>query len=75
MEVNLLGYRVVDFTDRQSGQHVKGTNLYVCGKTDGVVGMEAWKQFIAETGLNLEVGAKYDFQYSRSGSLSDFKKI
>ena len=74
MEVTLVGYRPVDFTDRNTNNRIKGTTLYLVGKTDSnISGMEAWRAFTSET-LELTVGGKYEIQYNKSGNIASISK-
>lgn len=74
MEVKLIGYAPVDFTDQKTGRRIVGTTLYVVCKNDRVTGNECFKQFTSIP-IEPEVGAKYDFIYSRGGGLNEIKKI
>lgn len=77
MTAKLLGYLHCNFKDKETGNTVSGTNLYLVQPitSDYGKGASAFRQFVIDRKTPvLEVGAEYEIQYNRQGRLESITK-
>lgn len=79
MKVKVIGMKSIDFTNRESGEKVQGTNIFVNYAEDGVDGLKADKIFIRKNSVvsvpNFVYGKEYDFIYEGLGRRQLLKRI
>lgn len=79
MKVKVIGKKVIDFTNQQTGDRVQGTNIFVTYEEDGVEGVKADKIFIrSDSKVSIPVfsyGKVYDFVYEGLGRKQTLKRI
>ena len=76
MKYRLVGYQKTEFKAQDSGDVIKGANLFLGSKIerDGE-GANVFRQFVIERKLpDLVVGEWYDVSYNRSGKLDQIVK-
>lgn len=71
MKVTVLGQREVNFPDKETGEYISGTSIYVCYPDEGVKGCTVNKIFIKSGSPviipEFDFGCDYDFQYDGFG--------
>ncbi len=76
MQVKLLGYRELDFKD-ETGTPIKGTQIFISHKEDGVSGEMAEKKFLPD-GFDvpaLNPGSLLDLDCNTKGKILGIKVI
>lgn len=76
MKVQVFGVQRVEFTDKDTGEHVTGTRLHVCFKDAYVDGQAVDKIFISDRlGLSvvseIKPGMTVDLEYNNRRRLCD----
>uniref|UniRef100_A0AAU8AUG6 Uncharacterized protein n=1 Tax=Dulem virus 75 TaxID=3145786 RepID=A0AAU8AUG6_9VIRU len=77
MKVQVIGKRVLDFTD-DKGNHINGTQVFLSYPSMDFEGVQVDKVFLAHNVINpgsLMVGGSYQAEYNRSGKLISFSAI
>lgn len=78
MEIKIIGYQEMNFTDRNSGNLVEGTRIYYAYADRYVTGNAADHIFIRKGYKNpFELNKKYIVSYNRYGKfdLDNVKKV
>lgn len=79
MIIEVVGFKKVDFVAQDSGNQIKGFNIfYTAADQDNVNGLEAGKIFLsAEKAKRFEItiGESYQVDYNRYGKIDSMHKI
>lgn len=65
--VQVVGKQVLDFVNQETGEQIKGVNLFINTPDDNVVGLKALKQFIGVQSAAYNQAFNLDFS---AGSLN-----
>lgn len=79
MIIEVVGYKKVDFVSKDTGEQIKGFNVYyTADKVENVKGCEAGKIFLSvekAQKFDIIVGQSYEVQYNRWGKIDNMIKI
>lgn len=81
MKVTLIGFKSVDFVDRETGKNVNGVNVFISYPDAGTTGKCAEKSYISAEvfnsfGVSLELLEKYigkdiNIEYNKRGKIGN----
>lgn len=79
-EMKVVGFRPVDFTDKNTGKHVSGISLFVIHAEVGVTGEAAEKLFLSNDKLEIlgytpVVGSTISITWGRHNKIIAIKTI